>query len=76
MSGVGKGIRDTTERRRGIYRQVKPRLQWISMRVQAAGEDRYSPWRRAPSSQASSRWWVGLEDNFPQRLKTLLTLWS
>src|ERR1700689_3558906 len=34
------------------YRQVKPRLQWISMRVQTVGEDRYSPWPRAPSSEA------------------------
>jgi hypothetical protein len=33
---------------------VKPRLQGISMRVQAAGEHRYSPWPRAPSSEPSS----------------------
>jgi hypothetical protein len=30
---------------------VKPRLQQISMRVQRAGEHRYSPWPEAPSSE-------------------------
>jgi len=52
VSSVGKEISATTERRRGIHRQVKPRLQRMSMRVQAAGEDPYSPWLRAPSSEA------------------------
>jgi len=32
------GIGATTDRRRGIYRQVKPRLQQVSMRAQEAEE--------------------------------------
>jgi len=43
----------TIERCRRIYRQVKPRLQQIGMRVQTAGEVRYSPWPEAPSSESS-----------------------
>ncbi len=45
MNIVGKGISATTERRRRIYRQVKPRLQRMTMRVQAVGVNPYSPCR-------------------------------
>jgi hypothetical protein len=43
--------RATTEQRRGIYPQVKPGLQWLSMGARAVWEDRYSPLPQATSSE-------------------------